>query len=357
MKHILDNSSAMPILAYRDRKPTSAGKTLANLRLTLACWNYDRTRALVDGRVAVDGVDLNYLTLPVEETFFRMLRYREFDAAEMSLSSYVMSLFSDDPHFIAIPVFPSRSFRHSCIFVNRLSGIREPKDLIGKKVGSPEYQLTAPVWIRGILSDEYAVPVLSARYFTGGQEEPGRIEKVKLALPPEIHVEPIPPGKTLSQMLETGEIDALYTPRIPSSFRARTGNVQRLFENHAAVEKAYFKKTRIFPIMHTVVIRRDVYRKNPWVAQSLYKAFVAAQKETYKDLYEAAALKLMLPWLLQHVEETRQIMGEDFWPYGFEKNVHTLETFLRYSHEQGLSKQRLDPHDLFAPETFGVFKV
>lgn len=332
-------------------------KILPNIPLTLACWNYDRTRALVDGRVAVDGVDLNYLTLPVEETFFRMLRYREFDAAEMSLSSYVMSLFSDEQPFIAIPVFPSRSFRHSCIFVNRHSGIREPKDLIGKQIGSPEYQLTAPVWIRGILSDEYAVPVASARYFTGGQEEAGRIEKVKLALPPEIHIGSIPPGKTLSKMLEDGEIDALYTPRMPSTFVYGKGSVQRLFENHGEVEKAYFKKTRIFPIMHTVVIRRDVYRKHPWVAQSLYKAFVAAQKETYKDLYEAAALKYMLPWLLHYVEETREIMGEDFWPYGFEKNVHTLETFLRYSHEQGLSKQLLEPRDLFAPETFGVFKV
>jgi 4,5-dihydroxyphthalate decarboxylase len=331
---------------------------LGNIRLSLACWNYDRTRALADGRVRVDGVDLNYLSLPVEETFFRMLRYREFDAAEMSLSSYVMSLFSDDPPpFVAIPVFPSRSFRHSCIFVNRKSGIREPRDLIGKKVGSPEYQLTAPVWIRGILSDEYAVPVSGPRYFTGGQEEPGRIEKMKVSLPSEVRVEAIPPGKTLSQMLDAGEIDALYTPRIPSTFLNGSGRVVRLFENHSEVEKAYFRKTQIFPIMHTVVIRRDVYQKHPWVAQSLYKAFRKAQQETYKDLYEAAALKVMLPWLLQHVEETREIMGQDFWPYGFEPNIKTLETFLRYSYEQGLSKRPLQPRELFAAETFGVFKV
>ena len=330
---------------------------MANIPLTLACWNYDRTRALADGRVRVDGVDLNYLSLPVEETFYRMLRFREFDAAEMSLSSYVMSLFSDEPPFIAIPVFPSRSFRHSCIFVNRHSGIHEPKDLIGKKVGSPEYQLTAPVWIRGILSDEYAVPVAGPLYFTGGQEEPGRIEKMKVSLPPEIRVEAIPPGKTLSQMLDAGEIDALCTPRMPSTFLKGSGSVRRLFENHSEVEKAYFKKTKIFPIMHTVVIRRDVHRKHPWVAQSLYKAFVKAQQETYKDLYEAAALKLMLPWLLQHVEETREIMGEDFWPYGFEPNMKTLETFLRYSYEQGLSKRQLQPRELFAAETFGSFKV
>jgi len=330
---------------------------LGNIRLTLACWNYDRTRALADGRVPVDGVDLTYLSLPVEETFFRMLRYHEFDAAEMSLSSYVMSLFSGAPPFVAIPVFPSRSFRHSCIFVNRHSGISEPKDLIGKKAGSPEYQLTAPVWIRGILSDEYAVPVAGVKYFTGGQEEPGRIEKMKLSLPAEIQVQQIPAAKTLAKMLDSGEIDALYTPRIPSTFLHGSGSVRRLFENHAEVERAYFRKTRIFPIMHTVVIRRDIYEKHPWVAQSLYKAFVLAQRETYRDLYEAAALKYMLPWLLQHVEETRVMMGQDFWPYGFEPNLHTLETFLRYSHEQGLSKRQLNPRELFAPETFESFKI
>lgn len=344
----------MTILAYRDFCREAA---LGKIHLTLACWNYDRTRMLAEGRVAVEGVDLTYLNLPVEETFFRMLRYREFDAAEMSLSSYVMSLFSDAPPFVAIPVFPSRSFRHSCIFINRNSGIREPKDLIGKKVGSPEYQLTAPVWIRGILSDEFQVPLSSAKYFTGGQEEPGRIEKMKLSLPAEIHVQPIPPGKTLSKMLDSGEIDALYTPRIPSTFLHGSGSVVRLFEDHGPVEREYFHKTRIFPIMHTVVIRREVYEKYPWVAQSLYKAFVLAQREAYSDLYEAAALRYMLPWLLQHVEETRGLMGDDFWPYGFEPNLHTLETFLRYSCEQGLSKHLLNPRELFAAETFESFKI
>ncbi len=165
---------------------------MAKLQLTLACWNYDRTRALLEGRVTVDGVDLNYLNLPVEETFFRMLRHQEFDVAEMSLSSYTLSLFRENPPFIAIPVFPSRMFRHSCIYVHAGSGIREPKDLIGKRVGSPEYQMTAPVWIRGILSDEYGVPVTSPSYFTGGEEQPGRPEKIALSLPPDFHVEPIP---------------------------------------------------------------------------------------------------------------------------------------------------------------------
>jgi 4,5-dihydroxyphthalate decarboxylase len=330
---------------------------MGKLRLSLACWNYDRTRGLMEGRIPVDGIDLTYLNLPVEETFFRMLRHREFDAAEMSLSSYVLSLFSENPPFIAIPVFPSRFFRHSCIYINRNSGIREAKDLAAKRVGTPEYQMTAGVWIRGILGDEYSVPVASVKYFSGGEEEPGRTEKLALSLPPEIHLEPILPTKTLSAMLDTGEIDALYTARMPSTFTGGSGNVKRLFEDYQTVEREYYLRTKIFPIMHTVVIRREVYDKYPWVAQSLYKAFVYSQREVYQDLYQTAALKVMLPWLIRHVEDTRATMGQDFWPYGFKSNVLTLNTFLRYHYEQGLSKQQLKPQDLFAPESLESFQI
>jgi len=224
---------------------------MTDLRLTLACWDYDRTRALAEGLVRPDGIELTYLTLPVEETFFRMVRHQEFDVAEMSLSSYVLTLDQERPPFIAIPVFPSRFFRHDCIYVTERSGIRQPKDLIGKRVGTPEYQITAAVWIRGILAEEYGVPVESVIYITGGEEAPGRQERVPLQLPPRIKVQPIGPTQTLFQMLETGEIDALYTARTPSSFRQGGGTVQRLFENYAEVERAYYQKTKIFPIMHT----------------------------------------------------------------------------------------------------------
>lgn len=330
---------------------------MSRLRLSLACWNYDRTRALMDGRIPVDGIDLTYLNLPVEETFFRMLRHHEFDVAEMSLSSYVLSRFSEEPPFIAIPVFPSRFFRHSCIYINRNSGIREPKDLLGKRVGTPEFQMTAGVWIRGILSDEYGVPVTGVSYFNGGEEQPGRGEKLKLDLPPAIRLQPIPETKTLSAMLAAGEIDALYTARMPSTFTQGSGSVKRLFEDYPEVEREYYRKTKIFPIMHTVVIRREVYEKYPWVAQSLYKAFVLAQREVYQDLYQTAALKHMLPWLIWHVEDTRALMGQDFWPYGMEANTQGLDTFLRYSFEQGLSKRQLKPTELFARESLESFKI
>jgi len=330
---------------------------VTKLRLAFACWNYDRTRALLEGTVRPDGIDLNYLDLAVEETFFRMIRHREFDVAEMSLSSYTVSLSRDPAPFIAIPVFPSRMFRHSSIYVNADSGIREPKDLIGKRIGTPEFQMTAPVWIRGILAEHYGVPVDSVTYYTGGQEETGRSEKQKLDLPPGIRIHPIGATQTLSRMLGEGEIDALHTARMPSTFSPTGRPVRRLFEDYKDVERQYFRDTGIFPIMHTVVIRRDVYEQNRWVAQALYKAFVESQRRTYDDLYVTAAMKAMLPWLTHHVEETRAVMGDDYWPYGLEPNRRTLATFLRYHHEQGLSRRLLQPEELFAPEAMEAFKI
>jgi 4,5-dihydroxyphthalate decarboxylase len=329
---------------------------MTKLKLTFGCWNYDRTRALMDDTLHPDGIELISLSMPVEETFFRMLRHREFDIAEMSLSSYTVSLFKDPKPFIAIPVFPSRFFRHSSIYVSAKSGIREPKDLIGKRIGNPEYQMTAPVWIRGILADRHGVAVDSVTYYTGGEEEPGRPEKLKLDLPANIKIERIGESQTLSQMLADGEIDALYTARKPSSFNG-DGRVRRLFEDFVPVERDYYRATAIFPIMHTVAIRREVYEENRWIAQSLFKAFNAAQQLTYQDLRETAALKAMLPWLHAHVEEAHREMGEDFWPYGLDKNRTTLSTFLRYHHEQGLSKRLLTPDELFAPETLEAFKI
>jgi 4,5-dihydroxyphthalate decarboxylase len=330
---------------------------VAKLRLTLACWDYDRTRALADGTVPVEGVDLVYLTLPVEETFFRMLRNREFDCAELSLSSYVMSLEREKPPFIAIPVFPSRMFRHSGIYVSAASGITQPAQLVGKRVGNPEYQLTAHVWIRGLLAEEYGVPVESVEYLTGGLEEAGRIEKQKIDLPAAIRIRTIEPTQTLAQLLAEGGIDAIYAPRAPSTLRTHPHAVRRLFEDYATVEREYYRRTRVFPIMHTVAIRREVYERNPWCAQALYKAFVAAQRKTYADLEEVAALKTMLPWLPSHVAEAKRELGEDWWAYGLGPNRHVLETFLRYHHAQGLSKRLHAPEELFAPETLEAFRI
>jgi 4,5-dihydroxyphthalate decarboxylase len=333
-----------------------------NLRLTLACWDYDRTRAIMENRVRFDGIDLTYLNLVVEETFFRQMRHHEFDVSEMSFSSYLISKFQDPAPFIAIPIFPSRSFRHSGIYINANAGIRKPTDLIGKRIGCAEYQLTANVWIRGILNDEYGVTPSSFTTVIGGLEEAGRVEKAALSLPPQIKIEHIEPTEILSAKLESGEIDALFSPRAPSSFGAgdgnrKGGNVRRLFEDTQAAEREYYERTRIFPIMHVIAIRREVYEQHPWVAQSLFKGFVQAQRMAYGDLHETAALKVMLPWLIQHVAETEGLMGRDFWAYGYKSNVEAIQTLLRYHYEQGLSRRRLTPEEIFTPEALESFRI
>jgi 4,5-dihydroxyphthalate decarboxylase len=217
--------------------------------------------------------------------------------------------------------------------------------------------MTAPVWIRGILSDDYGVSVTDVEHLCGGEEEPGRDEKIKLSLPASIKVAPIGPTQTLSRMIAEGEIDALVTARAPSTFHTQPDKVRRLFPSYVEEEKAYYRRTGIFPIMHTVVIRRDVYQKNPWIAQSLYKACVAAKSRAEALYRQTAAMPAMLPWLVAHLEETRREMGEDWWPYGFAPNLHVLDTFLRYHHEQGLSKRRFRAEELFARETMESYKV
>jgi 4,5-dihydroxyphthalate decarboxylase len=323
------------------------------IHLTFACGDYDRTRAIEDGSVQVDGVDLTYLRLPVEETFFRMLRHREFDVAEMSLSTYVATLNAledgKEPPFVALPVYTSRMFRHGGIFVNTAAGIGKPAELRGKVIGSPEYQLTACVWIRGILADTCDVPLASVRYVTGGQETAGRVEKGAVDVP--FDVRPIGPGQTLSAMLAAGEIDALYSPRIPSSFVRGDGRVARLFPDTVAAEKDYYAATGIFPIMHVVVLRREVYERNRWLARSLYDAFEEARLLCAEGMDQTAAARYMLPWLHDEVARTKAVLGEDYWPYGLRRNTEVLRTFLRYSYDQGLATRLLEPEELFAPET------
>ena len=323
---------------------------MARLALTFACGDYDRTRALEEGTIRPDGIELTWLRLPVEETFFRMMRHREFEVAEMSLSSYVLSLQTEQPPFVALPVFTSRQFRHGGIYCSAGAGIERPEDLRGKRVGTPEYQVTAGVWIRGILADRHGVPVDSVRYVTGGQETPGRIEKAPLQLTTPVEITRIAPDQTLSAMLAEGEIDALYTPRIPSPFAARDARVRRVFADPVAAEKEYFAATGIFPIMHVVVVRRDVYDRHRWVAQSLYKALLLAKQQAMASLYDSSALRFMLPWLTHDLEQAKALLGDDFWSYGLAENREVLATFLRYHAEQGLSRRRLEPEELFAPE-------
>jgi 4,5-dihydroxyphthalate decarboxylase len=323
--------------------------------LALACGPYDRTLPLVDGRVRVEGVDLSAVALPVEEIFYRSATYREFDVSEMSFSSYLLMLERGAP-FIAIPVFPSRAFRHNGIYVNAQAGITQPEQLKGRTVGVPEYQVTAAVWIRGILAEFHGVPVDSVRYRTGGLYRPGRAEKVPIS-PPGIDIQPIPSGQTLGKLLVEGELDAIYTPRVPPEFAAGDPRIKRLYPDARAAEIEYFRATGIFPVMHTVVIRHEVYERDRWLATSLVKAFTAAKEIATSALIETAAMTAALPFAYQEAEELVTLMGRDYWPYGVEPNRLTLETLVRYEQEQGLIRERYPVEQLFAPETLSSFVI
>ena len=323
---------------------------MAPLPLTLACGPYDRTRALADGRVPVEGTDLRYIALDPEEIFFRMLGHGEFDVSELSLSSYLLThLAAPASPLIAIPVFPSRSFRHSGVYVRDGSDITRPEDLAGRTVGVAEYQLTANVWIRGILQEYHGVPARSVRYRTGGLNQPGRQEKIPLDLPPDIDIAPIPPGQTLAGLLARGEIDAIYSPRAPIA--PEGARLRRLFTDPRRAEQDYYRASGVFPVMHVVVLRRRLYETNRWLAQSLMKAFEKAKDLAYVDLQRTAALAVTLPWVREEYEASVELLGEDYWSYGLAPNQAVLETFIRYADEQGMISRRPDPAELFAPET------
>lgn len=330
---------------------------MSDIKLTLACEDYDRTRALRDGLVKPEGIELNYLALPVEEIFWRMLRFQEFDVAELSMGAFLVAAARGHRPFMAIPVFPSRTFRHRCIFINTSSAIQRAEDLRGKRVGVPEYTMTAAVWLRGLFQHEYGIAPEEIHWFQGGEEQPGRKDRVDFDLPPKIRLEVIPHDRTLNEMIESGEIDALMSPRMPSSFLRGSPRVRRLFPDFKRVEMDYFRRTGSFPIMHGIAIRMELYEKDPWIAQSLYKAFSEAKDLCFSQIYDTNVLRRSLPWEAAEYEETTQLMGRDYWPYGFTANRDNLETLHSYLLEQGLIKQKLDLVKLFAPNSLEAFKI
>lgn len=328
------------------------------LQIDMACAEYELLRPLRDGAVRAEGIEINFIPINrPPEVHWRMAIHGEFDAAEMSLGTYVAGRSRGEFPLIAVPAFVYRRFRHSSAYVGVNSGIGKPEDLKGKRVGIPEYQMTATVWLRGILQDDYGLRPSDLRWFAGGLEYPGRKEKVPLNLPPEVRLEMIPEGKTLSAMLEGGEIDALFSASVPELFAKRSPKVRRLFSDSRRVEADYYRRTGIFPIMHVVVIREETYRKHPWVAQSLFKALAEAKKLCIESTHRTHGLHSILPWAGDHFEEMRDLMGQDLWPYGVEANRKTLETFLRYTREQGISGRNIGVEELFAKETLDTVRV
>jgi 4,5-dihydroxyphthalate decarboxylase len=329
---------------------------MAKLNLSVAVRDYDRTRPLTDGSVQIDGVEPIYMALDPEEIFFRAFRHAEFDICELSMSSFTVKTVQGDNPYVGVPVFVSRAFRHTSFYV-RTDRIRKPADLKGRQVGVPEYQLTANVWARAVLEDDYGVKPSDIHWIRGGLEEAGRPEKIAIKLPSDVKLDPAPEGQTLSRMLEAGEIDAFIGPRVPSCFERGHPQVGWLFPDPIAAAKDYFKRTRIFPIMHIVGVRREIVARHPWLPAAVLKAFEKAKTIALERLADTSSTKVTLPFVEEQLRGARELMGPDFWSYGVDANRHVLETFLRHHHKQGLSPRLVTVEELFHPTTFETYKL
>jgi len=324
--------------------------------LTLAISDYDHARDLIDGRVRADGIELTALTLSIEEIFYRFTRYREWDVSEMSMGKYVALLSQDDRSLTAIPVFPSRVFRHSSIYVRRDGPVRRPEDLKGRRVGLPEWAQTAAVYSRGLLMHEHGLRLQDIEWIQAGVNQAGRIEKVALKLPTGVTLTPNP-GKTLNDMLLAGELDAVLTAHPPQAVKSGDPRMVRLFEDYRVVEEAYYRRTGIFPIMHCIAIKSDVLARHPWIALNLFKAFEEAKRLSQARASEVTATRFPIAWIYDTARQAADLFGADFFPYGIEPNRTTLEAFLAYAHEQGVCHRPVKLDELFPATVASSFKV
>ncbi|RZF25181.1 ABC transporter substrate-binding protein [Paraburkholderia sp. UYCP14C] len=330
---------------------------MSKLQLSVAVGPYDRMRPLVDGEVQIEGVDPTFMLQEPEEIFFRALRHADYDICELSLSSYSVKTAAGTSAYVAIPVFPSRAFRHTSVYVNVNAGINKPEDLKGKRIGVPEYQLTANVWVRLFLEEEYDIKASDVTWVRGGYEDPTRVEKVSLNLPKDVELVNAPEGKTISGMLEAAEIDALIGPRAPSCFDRGSPNVKYLFDDPQAEAVAWYRKTKLFPIMHTLGIRRTLVERHPWLPMSVMKAFEKSKAIALHRLTDTSATKVTLPFIETQLRAARELMGDDFWSYGFAVNEHTLNRFLTQHYAEGLSSRLLKAQDLFHPASLESFSI
>jgi 4,5-dihydroxyphthalate decarboxylase len=310
----------------------------------------DRSQPILDGRVKVEGFDIEPVHADPQDIFRRALQEEAFDLSELSMGSHITTTARGDAKYIAVPVFLSRSFRHSCIYVRGDRGITKPQDLKGKRIGIADYQQTAVLWLRGMLHDEYGVAASDMKWRTGGMEKPMPV-RLALKLPPNLDVQRIGDNETLNGLLEAGEIDGIMAPTAPSSFSKKGAQVVRLFPDYHQAEMAYAKKTGFFPIMHTLTIRKKIAAAHPELPLALFKAFAKAKAMAMSDLNQSGVLKFALPWLVCHAADTREIMGANFWRYGFKETRDEVAAMTRYAHEDGLADRVVDPAELFHPST------
>ena len=329
---------------------------MSKLQLSVAMGDYDRNRALFDGRVQIDGCDPICMLLSPEEMFFRAMRTMDFDVTELSFSSYLVRLARGDSPYVAVPVFLSRAFRHTSIYV-RKDRIHQPQDLKGKRVGLPEYQLTANVWARAILQDDFGVHPQDIQWVRGGIDTPGRPEKIKLALPAGVHIDDAPIDKTISELLLEGQIDGFIAPRPPSPKALAHPDIGWLFDDPTTVAKDYYKRTGIFPIMHVVGIRKTIVEQHPWLPMAVMKAFTNSKALALELLADTSATKVTLPFVEEQLKAARETLGADFWSYGVQPNLQTLEAFVRHHFSQGLSGRLVAIDELFHPSCYESYKI
>jgi 4,5-dihydroxyphthalate decarboxylase len=327
---------------------------MSKLKLSVAIGDYDRNRPLIDGAAAIDGVDPVFMTLPPEEIFFRAFRTEEFDVCECSLSSFSVKTAAGNCPYVGVPAFVSRMFRHTSIYV-RTDRVKKPQDLKGRKVGVPEYQLTAIVWARAILQDDFGVSPSDVHWIRGGIEHAGRPEKITINLPAGVRLDDAPEGTTISELLARGDIDGFIAPRPPTTLGQK--NIGWLFTDPIAAAKDYFKRTGIFPIMHLIGVRRALAEQHPWLPAAVLKAFERSKALALAHLADTSATKVTLPFVEERLREARELMGDDYWSYGLAPNRKVLGTFLRHHHAQGLSTRLLTPEELFHPSTHESFKI
>ena len=331
---------------------------MANIHLTLAMDEYDHTRDLLQGKVNAEGIDLTWLNLDVEEIFYRFASAWEWDVSELSFAKYCSIVSQPDPPIVGIPVFVSRVFRHSAWYVAADGPVREVADLAGKRIGIPEWSQTATVYARGWLAEDAGIPLEDVDWVQAGVNEPGRIELAHLKLPEGIRYRQVP-DRSLTEMLLAGDIEALISARPPKAFLDGDTRIVRLIPDYRAQEQDYFKRTGVYPIMHTVAIRRDTYEKHPWIAMNLLNGFEAAKKRSVARLTSVTHSQIPVPWIYDTLPELAADIfpGGDYWPYGIEPNRPTIEAFLRFCHDQGLCHRKLEPEDLYPSEVQSVFRV
>jgi len=324
---------------------------MEKITLTMACAPTDRSRPILDGRVEIPGCRIVALPGEPQDIFRRALRDRAFEITELSMGNHILATAKAQSHYVGVPVFLSRAFRHSAIYVRTDRGIRTPADLKGKRVGMTEFQQTASLWLRGILADEYGLARSDVAWRTGGLNQPSPPPRSRLELSVALDVEAIPATESLDGLLAKGEIDAVFSTQPPRCFASKSAPVDRLFPDYRAAETAYYKSSGVFPIMHCLTVRNDVAEAHPWLALELFRAFTKAKALSLNELTLVNTPRVALPWVAQHFADTLAVLGPNPWPYGLKQNRPVLEAMVRYAAADGLLDKQFDPAQLFHPST------